>query len=475
MSKKPPDSVDDVFASLLTGKKKGAEPPAEPKAEAAPPPAPPPAPPAQAEPPAHTDLVPPPAPAPEPTPAPRAEPAIAATTQAPESNADKHKHEVDQEKLAASMLGIGGAKKVPSGAYKATKYNPETGKELPEPDAGDDGDDDVKPPKKGIPTGALMLGVFGVVIIGIIVTIATNPEYLARFQCQALGNKTKCVTEDDKLFDIDQRKLKEEDELMRNHYGSFDLNYSPPDKTTWTLKRVRYEEKRDDYISRIKKGGADQRVRKDEKELKTFAPVVGKELVLPVPFQNLPVLEREQEVKGKRITQEEISKRDKDKKDREDRGEKGEEEVQTVAMSSYVYTLEMIAPEFKPRKVALYEEPPPADIKKLEEQGWVLKKFTRTPDGRFIAENTSWDLPPTPQGIRGRYLAFLKEKKCLEQAPDFKAKSDKAKEDEIQLLWEQKAFTSELKATALENEKDPEWIKDKEKFLGEHQCPKAAK
>lgn len=137
----------------------------------------------------------------------------------------------------------------------------------------DDGDDDTlgMPVKdevtgrKPLPVGWIAMGGLVAVLLGITIFIRTDDERLAAFQCRFLGNKARCVTEKDRLAEIEKKEKEEENSLMGHHYGSFDLGFDPPEDTWVTIVQKRYEESRADFVKRIRDGGEDKRVNKTRK------------------------------------------------------------------------------------------------------------------------------------------------------------------------------------------------------------------
>ncbi|MCB9738038.1 MAG: zinc ribbon domain-containing protein [Deltaproteobacteria bacterium] len=352
--------------------------------------------------------------------------------------------------------------------------------------------------------GGIILIAFVVIVVGIIATIASSDELSARFQCNVLGKRSACITEEDRLFEIEQAEKKEEIELMTHHYGGFDLNFTPEKETSFTIRQHRYEEDRKEFVKRIREGATDSRVRKttrvgaysekkgtdgvikgnvafaDGAKEPTYAPTKGKDIVLPLSLPELPLLEREQvDGNGKRLSADDIAKIEKAKENPELDGEgkpvrKPELKVKTLAISTWVYEIELTAPGFKPRKIVFFEAPAPPDIdvKKLEEEGITVRPFKRRPDGRFIIDNASFDLLPEPRTLWTRYVQAQKEIYCLQQTAEYKGKSDQGKADAEALLWEQKAFTQEILDIAHQNDEDPEWIKYREEQFKGYVCPK---
>jgi hypothetical protein len=128
-----------------------------------------------------------------------------------------------------------------------------------------DGDDPLAGSKSGPPVGLIAGGVFAVIVLGAIGYIAADDELNARFQCNVLGKRDKCITEEDRLYKLELEKKKEELALMAHRYGGFDLNFAPEDQTGFTIVQKRFEESREDFIKRVKDGGADKRVLKETK------------------------------------------------------------------------------------------------------------------------------------------------------------------------------------------------------------------
>lgn len=379
---------------------------------------------------------------------------------------------------------------------------------------GDDDDDDGDhlempdaPEKRSgakLSMGAMvMIGFVGVIVlVGII--IGTSEELSARFKCNILGKKAACITEEDRLFEIEQAEKKEEIELMVHHYGGFDLNFTPEKETSFTIRQHRYEEDRKEFVKRIREGATDARVRKatrvgaysekkgadgvikgnvafaDNAPPVTYTPEKGKDIVLPLSLPELPLLEREQaDGNGKRLSAEDIERIEKSNQNPEKDAEgkiirKPELKVRTVAISTWVYEIELTAPGYKPRKILFYEQPAPPDIdiKKLEEEGITTRAFKRRPDGRFIIDNASFDLLPEPRTLWTRYVQAQKELYCLQQTAEYKGKSDQGKADAEELLWEQKAFTKEILEIARQNDEDPEWKTYREEQFKGYVCPK---
>lgn len=382
--------------------------------------------------------------------------------------------------------------------------------------ADDDDDDDaadelvmpdgaVATEKDGLPLGAISLGLFLLMLMGGGAYIASDDELNARFQCNVLGKRESCITEADRMHDIEQAEKREEFELMQHHYGGFDLNFTPTTDAFFTLKQARYEEARTEFVKRIRGGDTDRRVRKDDKvgeysvgkskegEIKgrikfsanakapTFAPKEGQTLVLPLSLADLPLLEREQVEASnpeKRLSADDVAaleqRRNNPKRDADGKVIEADIKVKTVAISTWVYEIELGAPGYEPRRVTFYEPPLPPDMdeKKLEAEGVTLRPFKRRPDGRFIIQNASFDMLPKPETIRTRYIQLLKELHCLHKSKEYEGKSEQGKKDADELLWEQKAFTAVLREIAEKNHAMPDWEEYKTNEFKGYECPK---
>lgn len=378
---------------------------------------------------------------------------------------------------------------------------------LPDSDDDDDGlampDDEAAAPKaeaKPKPMGLIIMLCFVGLIVGAGATIAASPELNQRFKCNILGNKAACVTEEDRLFEVEQAEKKEEIDLMAHRYGGFDLMFTPEDIASFTIRQHRYEEDRKDFVQRARAGGAGTRTRKETKtgvyeEKKfpdgiikgtvafsanaprpvTYEPQPNKKIVLPLALPELPLLEREQaDGNGKRLSAEDVVAIEKEKEKGGDAAKNAANlKVKTVAISTWVYEIAFTAPGYKPRTVWFYEGSPPSDLdlKKIEAEGGTARAFKRRPDGRFVIDNASFDLTPEPRTLWGRYLAALKELHCLQQSKEFQGKSEQGKADAEALLWEQKAFGQETLAIARQNDADPEWIKHRDEQFKGYTCP----
>ncbi len=372
---------------------------------------------------------------------------------------------------------------------------------LPRPEASSE----VASEKKPLPIGMIAMGSFvGVVAMGAIF-IASDDELNARFRCNILGKRDACITEEDRMFEIEQQTKKEEIELMTHHYGGFDLSFTPENEVSFTIRQHRYEEDRADFVKRIREGGPDKRTRKTTKtgvyaEKKqpdgiikgtvsftgdnpaqvTYQPQPGKTIVLPLALPELPLLEREQtDGNGKRLTLEDIAAIEKAKENPE-KGPDGrlvkspKLEINTLALSTWAYEIELTATGYKPRKVLFYESPAPpdVDVKKLEAEGFATRAFKRKPDGRFIIDNAAFDLLPEPRTLWTRYIQSQKEIHCMKQSAEYKGKTPEAQKAAEDLMWEQKAFTKEIMEIAQQNDADPEWIKYREEQFKGYVCPK---
>jgi hypothetical protein len=337
------------------------------------------------------------------------------------------------------------------------------------------------------------------------VVIGSDDELSARFQCSVLGQRAKCMTADDKLWEIEQQEKKEEMELMTHHYGGFDLTFYPERDTSFTLRQRRYEEVRADFVKRVREGDDDRRALKDTKvgvyktgknhegvikgiiEFKanppkpiTFEPEQGKELILPLSLTELPILEREQaDENGVRLSAAAVKKLEQERLNPK-MDEQGNlvmtkrVKVKTLAISTWVYEIELFAPGYKPRKIFFYERPAPPDmdVKQMEKDGITAKPFKRRPDGRFVIDNASFDLIPEPKTLQTRYIQLLKETYCMKSSKEYKGRTEQGKKDAEDLLWDQKAFTPELRDIAQQNDEDPEFIKLKEAEFKGYKCPK---
>ncbi len=372
---------------------------------------------------------------------------------------------------------------------------------LPRPEASREQSGEKKP----LPVGLIAMGSFiGVIAIGAIV-IASDDELNARFRCNILGKRDACITEEDRMFEIEQQTKKEEIELMTHHYGGFDLSFTPANEVSFTIRQHRYEEDRADFVKRIREGGPDKRVRKSTKagvyaEKKqpdgiikgtvaftgdnpaqvTYQPQPSKTIVLPLALPELPLLEREQvDGNGKRLTLEDIAAIEKakenPKKDADGRLVKSPKlEIKTLALSTWAYEIELTAPGYKPRKVLFYEAPAPPDVdlKKMEAEGFASRAFKRKPDGRFIIDNAAFDLLPEPRTLWTRYIQAQKEIHCMKLSAEYKGKTPEAQKAAEELMWEQKAFTKEIMEIAQQNDADPEWMKYRDEQFKGYVCPK---
>lgn len=213
----------------------------------------------------------------------------------------------------------------------------------------------------------------------------------------------------------------------------------------------------------------------------TYEPKPNKELQMPMSLATLPLLEKEQEDGNKkRLTADDFKKieemKNAPKKDSEGNIIKDPAtRVKTVAVSTWVYEIEMTAPGYLPRKVLFYDDPPPPDmdIKKLEKEGWTTRKFKRTPDGKYLIDNAAFDLTPTPRVLVNRYMQYLQQSKCQQEAPEWKGKPDQGKKDSDDLLWEQLMFTKEKREIALKLEDDAEFKAYRDLVMKDYKCPKA--
>ncbi len=213
----------------------------------------------------------------------------------------------------------------------------------------------------------------------------------------------------------------------------------------------------------------------------TYLPQVGREVVLPMTLSNLPLLEKEQaDGTGKRLTADDMKKIEelmaKPKKDAEGNIIKDPATiVKTTDLSTWVYEIELWAQGYKPRKILFYDDPAPPDIdiKKLEKEGWTTRKFKRAPDGKYLIDNAAFDLTPEPRTLANRYMQFIKQWMCVQQAPEFKGKTEQGKKDAEDLAWEQMMFSKEKRAIALENDKDEEFNTWRAAEMKGYTCPKA--
>jgi uncharacterized Zn finger protein (UPF0148 family) len=216
----------------------------------------------------------------------------------------------------------------------------------------------------------------------------------------------------------------------------------------------------------------------------TWEPKPNKELQMPMSLATLPLLEKEQEdgtPAHKRLTADDVKKIEDMKNGPREKDAEGnvikkpEMQVKTVAVSTWVYEIELSAPGYMPRKVLFYDDPPPPDIdlKKLEKEGWTTRKFKRTPDGKYLIDNAAFDLTPTPRVLVNRYMQYLEQSKCMKEAPEWKGKPDQGKKDADDLLWEQLMFTKEKREIALKLEDDPEFKTWRDLIMKDYKCPKA--
>lgn len=214
----------------------------------------------------------------------------------------------------------------------------------------------------------------------------------------------------------------------------------------------------------------------------TWEPRPNKEIQLPMSLSSLPLLEKEQEDGNKkRLVADDIKKIEEMKNGPQEKDADGnvikkpEMQVKTVAVSTWIYEIELSAPGYEPRKVLFYDDPSPpdVDIKKLEKAGWTTRKFKRTPEGKYLIDNAAFDLTPTPRVLINRYMQYLQQWKCAQEAPEWKGKPDQAKKDAEDLLWEQLMFTKEKRVIALKLEDDAEFKTWRDLIMKDYKCPKA--
>ncbi len=214
----------------------------------------------------------------------------------------------------------------------------------------------------------------------------------------------------------------------------------------------------------------------------TWEPKPNKELQMPMSLATLPLLEKEQEDGNKkRLTADDVKKIEDMKNGPQEKDKEGnvikkpEMQVKTVAVSTWVYEIELSAPGYLPRKVLFYDDPAPPDldVKKLEKEGWTTRKFKRTPDGKYLIDNAAFDLTPTPRVLVNRYMQYTQQSKCMKEAPEWKGKPDQGKKDADDLLWEQLMFTKEKREIALKLEDDPEFKTWRDLIMKDYKCPKA--
>lgn len=348
---------------------------------------------------------------------------------------------------------------------------------------------DIVTGKKPFPWGIVVMVVFPAFLVGLLVFIFTDEERSAAIQCRVLGRKDKCETEADKRFALEQAEKREEMELMGHHYGNFDLSVGPEDAVEvlhLTITQRRYEENRADYVKRIRDGGEDKRAPKEAKsgvysqgkavdgQIKgvisftgtagtaTWQPDPSKKvkLLMPLTLANLPLLEKEQaDATGKRLSATDVDRvaKELDNLPRDEDGHRivdDAHKIRTTDLSTWVYEIDMQGPGWQGRKVVFYEHPAPpgVDTKSKDDGSYVARKFKRSPDGRFVIDNSSFDLLEQPLTIRHKYVGVQKDLHCVRQTADYKGKTDQGKKDSEDLIWEQKAFTRERRAVAEAND-----------------------
>ncbi|MBI5607541.1 MAG: zinc ribbon domain-containing protein [Deltaproteobacteria bacterium] len=217
-------------------------------------------------------------------------------------------------------------------------------------------------------------------------------------------------------------------------------------------------------------------------------PKKNQEITLPMAVQNLPMLEKEQaDGSGKRLTAEAIAELQKKieeaasinaapkKEGEEVKKDDPVKDIKTVAVSTWIYEVHLWAPGYFQRDIVFYDDPLPPDLdkKKLEADKWTVRKFKKTPDGKLVIDNASFDLLPEPRTLQGRYIRVLKEIHCLKQSKEYQGKSAQGQKDDEELLWEQAAFTKEKKEIAMKNDGDPQFEAERQKMLKEAKCEKA--
>lgn len=470
----------------------------------------------------------------------------------------------------------------------------------------DDHDDQLGLPVKGdpaakrsLPMGMIAFGGLMALFAGMIAYITMDPIRSAAFQCNILGKKDMCETDEARKAKIEEAEAQQEQDLMVNRSGQFDLNFSPDEDASVLVVIKRYEEDRKSFIGRVTgsvpcteqadcpanykcdgappaegaknhvqrrctptNGIGDNRVFKEKKvgdvllgkpdtqgvskatvrfvteetwranhplgsikqpKYNPAASMAGpevavaagqaapepemidvagplswwphpatktetaKKITLPMTLQTLPLLEKEQcapvsaekDAKCERLNPEKIKEIEK-KRDTPVKDAEGNivadptTRIKTTDLSTYTYEIELSAPGYKSRKVLFFDDPAPPDVdtKKLEQEGWTVRKFKRTPDGKFLIDNASFDLVPEPATLRIKYLSLLKNLQCLRLSPDFKGKTEALRLDAEERVKEENFFNRDKWAIAIENEKEPAFVEYKNKELKEYKCPK---
>lgn len=145
---------------------------------------------------------------------------------------------------------------------------------------------------------------------------------------------------------------------------------------------------------------------------------------------------------------------------------------QTVAISTWIYRVELSALGHATRKLLFYndEAPPDVDVGRLQEAGWTAKIFKRIPSGDYLIDE-EFTLTPQPRVLSRRYLQYLQLSKCQRESEDWAHRTLASKNDADDLLWEQLMFTNEKRKIALKLEDDAEFRAWRDTMMNNFRCP----
>ena len=119
-------------------------------------------------------------------------------------------------------------------------------------------------PEESGKLGAVFLGIAVVLLVGGIGLIATNDGLMEDINCFFSGNIQTCK-EEDKL--AQERQWAKEDGMLKNQYGELmGMIYTPPNARV-TMTQLQWKETKEEFLSRVDKGGADMRGEPSRKDI----------------------------------------------------------------------------------------------------------------------------------------------------------------------------------------------------------------
>ena len=231
--------------------------------------------------------------------------------------------------------------------------------------------------------GAVFLGIAVVLLVGGIGVIATDDSLMEDINCFFSGNIQTCK-EEDKL--AQERQWAKEDGLLKNQYGELmGMIYTPPNARV-TMTQLQWKETKDEFLSRVDKGGADMRGEPSRKDIPNQSHKLKEnEKVDSLDFPVLPIQEKDE----------------------------NDENV----LYTYAYEVDISKDLYFDRKFLLaskdqFPGDPPQDRQVL----W----FSELGPGQLMIQWNGCDLAPRPELKRPDYVKAMVRENCDAKTPEGK-------------------------------------------------------